>query len=91
MNVNPFAPTQAKAFHPDAVYRINVDNGNDSVADVAFSFVFSQPDGGHTVNVYHATGEKARGYEAAGNLIIEKAQVCFGATATSHVCGADVD
>jgi hypothetical protein len=33
-------------FHPDAVYRIHIDNDADVEADVAFSFVFSEPDGG---------------------------------------------
>lgn len=82
MNVNPFAPTQGKEFHPDAVYRINVDNDGDSRADVAFSLVFSQPQGGQQAStVYHATGEQARDHEAGGNVLIERAPVCFGSTA----------
>ena len=33
-------------FHPDGVYRINIDNDGDLQADVAFSFVFSESNGG---------------------------------------------
>jgi Domain of unknown function (DUF4331) len=40
-SVPPFLVTSG--FHPDAVYRINVDNDGDGEADVAFSFVFSEP------------------------------------------------
>lgn len=82
MNVNPFAPTQAAAFHPEAVYRINVDTDGDAVADIAFSFVFSEPEGGNqTVTVYHATGKQAPDHEAGGSVIIENAPVCFGSIA----------
>ncbi len=41
MNANPF--TQGNGFHPDAVYRFNIDNDGDALADVAFSFTFSEP------------------------------------------------
>jgi hypothetical protein len=41
MNSNPF--TKGDGFHPDAVYRFNIDNDGDALADVAFSFVFSEP------------------------------------------------
>jgi hypothetical protein len=35
MNANPF--TKGNGFHPDAVYRFNIDNDGDALADVAFS------------------------------------------------------
>ena len=38
LNCNTFA--QAADFHPDAVYRINIDNDGDAETDVALSFVF---------------------------------------------------
>jgi hypothetical protein len=68
MDVNPFmaglgavTPFLMKAeFHPDAVYRINVDNNGDNQADVAFTFVFSEPeDGTQTGTAYYATGAQA--------------------------------
>ncbi|MER6999103.1 DUF4331 family protein [Streptomyces sp. NPDC000410] len=79
MNVNPIAPTGGDAFHPDAVYRVNVDTDGDHQADVAFSCVFSQPrDGRQTVTVHRATGERARDHEPGGEAIISDAPVSFG-------------
>jgi hypothetical protein len=40
MDSNPF--TQGNRFHPGAVYRFNIDNDGDSLADLAFSFTFSE-------------------------------------------------
>ena len=80
MNVNPFAPTQGEAFHPDAVYRLNVDTDGDNRADLAFSFVFSAPEnGGQTVTVYRANGAEAREHAAGGQVVISGAAVAFGA------------
>ncbi|WP_345704148.1 DUF4331 family protein [Kitasatospora paranensis] len=57
MNVNPFAPTQGAAFHPDAVYRIDIDTDGNNRADIAYTFVFSPPrDGSETVTVHRAEG-----------------------------------
>jgi hypothetical protein len=39
-NVNPFMT--GADFHPDGVYRLNVDNDGDTRADVAFSVEFSR-------------------------------------------------
>ena len=36
MDANPF--TNGNGFHPDAVYRFNIDTNGDALADVAFSF-----------------------------------------------------
>ena len=44
MDSNPFM--KGNEFHPDAVYRFNIDNDGDLLADVAFSFTFSKPDNG---------------------------------------------
>ena len=58
MDSNPF--TKGDAFHPDAVYRFNIDNDGDAIADVAFSFTFSAPDNGkQTATAYYATGDDA--------------------------------
>ena len=54
-------------FHPDAVYRLNVDNDGDLQADAAFSFVFSESNGGgQTGTVYFATGSQAQEPEPRG-------------------------
>jgi Domain of unknown function (DUF4331) len=36
------APITGPEFHPDAVYRINIDNDGDTQADIAFTFTFSE-------------------------------------------------
>ncbi|WP_330458684.1 DUF4331 domain-containing protein [Streptomyces sp. NBC_00820] len=80
MNVNPFAPAQGEAFHPDAVYRIDVDTDGDDVADLAYSFVFSAPaDGRQTVTVHRATGAEAKDRAAGGEVVVSGAEVAFGA------------
>ena len=69
-------------FHPNGVYRINVDNDGDSRADVAFTFVFSESNGtGQTGTVYYATGREAREVEPGGEALIEGTTVGFDAMA----------
>ena len=80
LNANP----EADALHPDAIYRLAVDNDGDLLNDIAFSYVFSEPeDGSQTVDVYMATGEEARSAEAVGEKIFSGVEVSFGA-ATQH-------
>jgi hypothetical protein len=80
IDANPFMT--GSEFHPDAVYRINVDNNGDLRADAAFSFVFSQPaDGRQTATAYYATGSQAREAEPAGEVLIENTPVGFDAGA----------
>src|SRR5690349_25032392 len=42
LNANP----NADALHPDAIYRVNIDNDGDHLTDIAFSYVFSKPQNG---------------------------------------------
>jgi hypothetical protein len=80
MDANPF--TKGNGFHPDAVYRFNIDNDGDALADVAFSFTFSEPkDGRQTATVRYATGSEARMREPRGQVLIEATPVTFDATA----------
>jgi hypothetical protein len=80
IDVNPFMT--GADLHPEAVYRINVDNDGDVQADVAFSFVFSPSnDGVQTGTVYYATGAQAREREPVGEALIEGTPVGFDATA----------
>ena len=75
-DVNPFMT--GADFHPDGVYRINVDNDGDTQADVAFSFVFSESNGGsQTGTVHYATGSQARDPEPGGEVLIEDTPVGF--------------
>ncbi|GAA1287749.1 hypothetical protein GCM10009609_62800 [Pseudonocardia aurantiaca] len=75
-------------FHPDAVYRINIDNDGDAHADAAFSFVFSEPENGtQTATAYYVTGSQARQPEPAGDVLVAATPVGFDATAQSVQAG----
>ncbi len=77
LNANP----QADFLHPDAIYRLAVDNDGDLRNDIAFSFVFSEPvDGRQTVDVYLARDDEAEEPEAVGSRIFEGVEVSFGKT-----------
>src|SRR5262245_64078466 len=70
MNSNPF--TKGNGFHPDAVYRFNIDNDGDALGDVALSFTFSElQDGRQTDTAYCAIGSDERTSEPRGETIIE--------------------
>ena len=76
LNSNPTAPApkpiQARGpeFYPGAVYRINVDTDGDALADVAFTFVFSEYDNGEqTGTAWYAAGAGARQPGPAGEEI----------------------
>src|SRR5437868_4028430 len=70
MDSNPF--TMGNGFHPDAVYRFNIDTNGDQLPDVAFSFVFSEvTDGRQVATARYATGSDARVRESVGELLIE--------------------
>jgi hypothetical protein len=86
-DVNPFMT--GSEFNPDGVYRINIDNDGDAQAEVAFSFVYSEPDGGiQTATVRYATGRQARDPEAVGEVLIEGTPVAFDAMARPVEAGA---
>ena len=55
------APVTGPEFYPGAVYRINIDTNGDNLADVAFTFVFSEyQDSRQTGTAWYATGPEAR-------------------------------
>ncbi len=75
LNANP----QADFLHPDAIYRLAIDNNGDLRNDIAFSYVFSEPvDGRQTVDVYLASGADAESPEAVGERIFGGVEVSFG-------------
>jgi hypothetical protein len=77
LNANP----RADALHPDAIYRLAIDNDGDLHNDIAFSYVFSNPeDGRQSVDVFMATGEEARSVEAVGTKVFADVEVSFGST-----------
>jgi hypothetical protein len=96
MNVNPYTsgmgampPFLMKTeFHPDGIYRINIDNNGDAQADVAFTFVFAELKGGaQTGTAYYATGPDARQAEPAGDVLISDTPVGFDASAGAVQAG----
>jgi hypothetical protein len=85
LNANP----NADALHPDAIYRINIDNDGDCLTDIAFSYVFSKPQNGkQTVSVFMAKGAESRSVEAVGTKIIADAEVSFGSKPNIVKAGA---
>jgi uncharacterized protein DUF4331 len=80
MDANPFM--KGTEFHPDAVYKFNIDNDGDASPDVAFSFTFSEPNNGQqTATAFYATGRDARTREPRGEVLVEAAPVSFDAMA----------
>jgi len=75
LNANP----NADALHPNAIYRLNIDNDGDLLTDVALSYVFSKPQNGkQTFSVFLAKGAESRSVEAVGKKIVADAEVSFG-------------
>jgi hypothetical protein len=75
------APTTGPEFHPDAVYRINIDTDGDLQTDIAFTFTFSQfQDGTQTGTAWYATGAQARQPGPAGDLLTDSLPVSFDGT-----------
>lgn len=76
LNANP----TADALHPDAIYRLAVDNDGDYLNDWAISYVFAPPvNGRQTFDAFIATGPQARAAEAAGTKVVDGGDVSFGA------------
>jgi hypothetical protein len=85
LNANP----SADALHPDAIYRLNIDNDGDCLTDIAFSYVFSTPKNGRqTVSVFVAKGAESHSPEAVGTKIIADAEGSFGARSNVVKSGA---
>src|SRR5258705_12487271 len=83
------ATPQADFLHPDAIYRLAVDNDGDLRNDFAFSLVFSEPaDGRQTVDVYLAVDDEAEEPEAVGSKIFDAVEVSFGKTPNIATSGS---
>jgi hypothetical protein len=90
MDVNPYTtgisampPFLMKSeFHPDGVYRLNIDSNGDALADAAFTFTFSGlSDGAQTCTARYATGPGAQQPGPAGDVLISDTPVGFDASA----------
>ncbi|MFI6565791.1 DUF4331 family protein [Streptomyces sp. NPDC050534] len=97
IDVNPFTTglsatppfLMSPGFHPEAVYRINIDNDGDDQADIAFSAVFTEAQEGRQMGtVSYATGDDARHMEPAGEVIASAVPVGFDAAAHPVQAGA---
>jgi hypothetical protein len=76
------APVTGPEFYPGAVYRINIDTDGDNLADVAFTFTFSEyQDGRQTGTAWYATGAEARQPGPAGQVLAADIPVSFDAMA----------
>jgi hypothetical protein len=76
------APTTGPEFHPDAVYRINIDSNGDLKADIAFTFTFSQFENGtQTGMAWYAIGSQAQQPEPASEMLTDSLPVSFDGTA----------
>lgn len=85
LNANP----SADQFHPDAIYRLNIDNDGDCLTDIAFTYVFSPSvNGRQTASVFLAKGAESRSVEPVGTKIIADAEVSLGATPNIVKSGA---
>lgn len=77
-NVNPFAPTGADGFHPDAIYELLVDADGDAVSDLAFRFTFSEKENGRQLATLRmAIGDQARSNRAEGEVLFRDVPVDF--------------
>lgn len=75
-------------FHPDGIYRINIDTDGDAQADAAFTFVFSElVDGRQVGTAYFATGPGAREPEPSGEVLITDTPVGFDDAAQPVAAG----
>jgi hypothetical protein len=86
MDVDPFRDDTL--FHPDAIYRLNIDTDADAHADAAISLVFSEPsDGRQTATAVYATGSGAQDPSAAGDALVEGTPVWTDASAQAVDAG----
>jgi hypothetical protein len=78
LNVNPFAPTQASTFDPEASYEFKIDTNADAQAEIAFHILFAwSGDGRQTASVYRAADAAARGAGPVGDVVVHAAPVSF--------------
>jgi uncharacterized membrane protein len=88
MNANPYTTgisamppfLMKQEFHPDGVYRFNIDSDGDAQADAAFTFSEFR-NGAQTGTAHYATGRDAQHPEPAGEVLISGTPVGFGAAA----------
>jgi Domain of unknown function (DUF4331) len=76
MDVDPFQTDST--FHPDAVYRFNIDIDGDAQPDAAFRFLFSEPqNGSQTATALYSTGQQAGEPEPPEEILLGSVPVAF--------------
>jgi Domain of unknown function (DUF4331) len=99
IDVNPFTTGMSAMppflmrsdFHPDGVYRINVDRNGDALAEAAFTLTFSERTGGEqTGTLFYAVGAEARSAEPGGDVLIENTPVAFDDASAAPVMAGQV-
>ena len=99
IDVNPFTSGMSAMppflmrsdFHPDGVYRINVDRNGDALAEAAFTLTFSERTGGQqTGTLFYAIGAEARQAEPGGDVLIEDTPVAFDDASARPVMAGQV-
>jgi hypothetical protein len=69
MDVDPFRTDSL--FHPDAVYRLNIDTDGDAREDASFRFLFSPPESGRqTGTAYYTAGSHAGEPEPSDEVLL---------------------
>jgi hypothetical protein len=82
------AATTGPEFHPDAVYRINIDTDGDAHADAAFTFTFSEfKNGIQTGTAWYATGALARQPGPVGQELTDGLPISFDGAVRTVQCG----
>lgn len=82
-NVNPFAPTGADEFHPEAVYELLIDTNGDAVGEIAYRFTFSSREGGEQfATLRRAEGDEVRSAGDGGEALFRDVPVNIGTSAT---------
>lgn len=88
LNVNPFAPTLADSFAPDARYEMNVDTNGDAFAEVTFRITFSPlTDGEQKATVHRAMNQQEGAQDSTLEVILQDAPVSFGREAGITTAG----
>lgn len=87
LNVNPFAPSGADEFHPEAIYEVLIDTNSDARAEIAYRFTFSQMENRRQLaNVHMARGDAVRDVRQ-GDALFKNVLVNFGAGANETEVG----
>ena len=76
------SPTTGPEFHPDAVYRVNIDNNGDHISDIAFTFTFSKFENGRQTGMaWRGAGTQATQPEPVGEQLTASLPVSFDSMA----------